>query len=107
MAIGMEEEQRMEPMRKKKLAEQQKLAEAKKAEEQLKTTLRVILDEPAYVRLMNVKMASQQVFATAAQYLLRVFQKFRRKITEEELLAVLRTIKERNEKETKITFERK
>jgi len=102
-----DEDARAEHIRKRKMQNQEKFAEAKKAEEQLKSTLRMILNEPAYARIMNVKMANQQMFTAAVQYLLRVFQRFQRKITEEELLAVLRTIKEKNEKETKITFERK
>ncbi|MEK6979585.1 MAG: DNA-binding protein [Candidatus Micrarchaeota archaeon] len=98
---------RSEQIHKRKMLAQQKRTEAKKAEEQLKSTLRMVLDEPAYARIMNVKMANQQMFTAAVQYLLRAFQRFQRKITEEELLAVLRTLKERSEKNTRITFERK
>ncbi|MBI2079943.1 hypothetical protein HYT84_04195 [Candidatus Micrarchaeota archaeon] len=100
----MEEEERI---KKKKLTEQHKLAEAKKAEEQLKAALRTSLSEGGYNRLMNVKIANTQLFLTAAQHLLRIFQKVQRRITDAEVLMVLKSIKQQSEKESTITFDRK
>jgi len=96
-----------ETLRKKRMAEKQKGLEAKKAEDQLKTMLRTVLDEPGYERMMNVKISNEELFMTAAQNILSAYQRFGRKITENEALVVLRMIKQRTQHESKITFERK
>lgn len=87
-------------IRKKKL-------EVKQAEEQLKTTLRMALDESAYARLMNVSLANKEFYITAARHVLASFKRIERKITEREVLMILRAIKEQNETKTSITFHKK
>ncbi|MFA6530724.1 MAG: DNA-binding protein [Candidatus Micrarchaeia archaeon] len=94
-------------LKKKKLAEKQKEAEEKKAEEQIKTMLRTVLDEKGFDRMMNVKLSNSELFMATAQNLLGAFQKLRRKITDEEVLFVLKSIKQRTQRESTITFERK
>lgn len=100
-------EQEEDRLKKRKMHEQQKIAEARKAEEQLKTALRTALEESAYNRIMNVKIANSELFITAAQHLLRIFQKVQRRITDNEVLMVLKSIKQQSEKTTTITFDRK
>lgn len=102
-----EEEKTEERLRKKKLAEQQRAAEASKAEEQLKTTLRVILEENAYDRIINVKLANSELFLAAAQNTIGIYKRVGRKINDSELLMILRKLKQGTEKETKISFDRK
>jgi DNA-binding TFAR19-related protein (PDSD5 family) len=94
------EDAELDEARKKKL-------DAKRTEEQLKATLRVALDEPAYERLMNVYVANKELFLETSRNLLVFFKRAGRKITESELLSLLRAIKERDEKKTSITFHKK
>ena len=82
-------------------------AEAKKAEEQLKATLRIALEESAYERLMNVSLANKELYITAAKNVLMLFKRIGRQISESELLSLLRAIKEQSEKKSSITFHRK
>ena len=89
-----------EEIRKKKL-------EAREVEEQLKASLRMALEEPAYVRLMNVSMANKELYITAAKNILMASKRAGRKLTEGEVLAFLRAIKEQTETKTTITFDRK
>ncbi len=85
----------------------EKKREAKKAEEQLKATLRLTLDSAAYERLMNVSMANKELYIATAKQVLMAFKRVGRKINEEELLMVLKAIKEQTQTETKITFHKK
>ena len=110
----MSEEEELEAMKKRRVQErqsrsdwQQQTEERKKTEEQLKTTLRVVLEDGAYQRLMNVKLVNSQLFLTASQHLVALFKRFGRKLNDAEVLLVLRKLKEGEEKETKITFNRK
>jgi DNA-binding TFAR19-related protein (PDSD5 family) len=84
-----------------------KRLEAKKAEEQLKTALRMALDDAAYLRLMNVAMANKELYLTAAKNILMANQRAKRKLTDAEVLSFLRAIKEQTEAKTTITFNRK
>lgn len=93
-------DENLEQIKKKKL-------EAKKAQEQLKATLRVALDEEAYSRIMNVAVVNEDVYLTAAKNVLMYFKQAGRKMTETELLSLLRAIKDQNEKKTTITFHKK
>ncbi len=103
-----EAESEAEAIRKKKVAYQQKLAEAKKAEEQLKTTLRVILEPEAYDRLSNIRHANPNLYVTASQHALAVYKRFGQRISEQQLLNILTALKaQMNEGEKKIRFERK
>jgi len=86
---------------------QKKRLEARKAQEQLKTTLRVALDEAAYERLMNVALANNDVYLATARQVLMAFKRVGRKIKEEELLMVLKAIKEQTETKTSIKFHKK
>ncbi|MEW6722693.1 MAG: DNA-binding protein [Candidatus Micrarchaeota archaeon] len=96
----MPEQEELEEVRKKK-------AEAKKAQEQLKQTLRLALEEAAYDRLMNVSVANEELFLAAAKNALMFFKRAGRRITEREVLALLRAIKEQSETKTTITFHKK
>ena len=96
-----------ETIKQKKVSKHQKMLEAKKAEERLKSTLRLVLEDTAYDRIMNVKLANNQLFLMAAQNLLAIYKRIGRRINDTELLTVLLRLKEGSEKETSITFERK
>ncbi|MBD3210598.1 hypothetical protein GF318_04430 [Candidatus Micrarchaeota archaeon] len=87
--------------------EENKTLEAKKAEEQLKTTLRAVLDDDAYERMTNVSLANRDLYLAAAKNSLMLYKRLGRKITENELLSLLRAIKEHTEKSSNITFQRK
>ncbi len=95
------EDEELGDVRKKKL-------DAKKAQEQLKSALRSALEEAAYERLMNVAVANKEVYLNAAQSALMFYKRTGgRKITESEILALLKAIKEQNETKTTITFHKK
>jgi DNA-binding TFAR19-related protein (PDSD5 family) len=96
----MSEQEELEEARKRK-------AEAKKAQEQLRQTLRLALEEAAYDRLMNVSVANEELFLSAAKNALMFFKRAGRRITEKEVLALLRAIKEQSETKTTITFHKK
>jgi DNA-binding TFAR19-related protein (PDSD5 family) len=94
----MEEED--DEVRKKRL-------EAKKVQEQLKATLRIALTEEAYERLANVSVANKEFYLVAAKNALMLYKRAGRKLTDDEVLTLLRAIKGQTEKETKITFHKK
>ncbi len=96
----MGDDEELEEARNKKL-------EAKKAQEQLKATLRSALEEGAYERLMNVSVANKDMYLTAAQNVLMFYKRAGRKMSESELLSLLRAIKDRSETKTTITFHKK
>lgn len=96
----MGDDEGLEDARKRKL-------DAKKAQEQLKSTLRVALDEAAYDRLMNVSVANSETYLAAAKSVLMYYKRAGRRITEAELVSLLRAIKEQNETKTTITFHKK
>jgi len=102
-----DEEDGLEEARKRKLAARQKEHEAKAAESQLKDALRGALTEGAYDRLTNVAMANKELYLMAAQQVLMASKRLGRKVSEEELLTVLRALKARTEKEGTITFHKK
>ncbi|MEW6035377.1 MAG: DNA-binding protein [Candidatus Micrarchaeota archaeon] len=93
-------DEELEEVKKKKL-------EARHAQEQLRTTLRAALEEPAYDRLMNVAVANNELFLSASRHALMLYKRAGRKIKEEELVALLRAIKEQSETKTTITFHKK
>lgn len=93
-------DEELEKVRKERL-------EAKKAQEQLKATLRMALETPAYDRLMNVAVANNELFLTAAKNALMLFKRAGRQLTEDEIVTLLRAIKEQSEKRTTITFHKK
>lgn len=73
----------------------------------LKTSLRIALDPAAYDRLINVSHSNKELFLVAGKQIILAFRKVQRKITEEEVVMILRAIKEQNEKKTSITFHSK
>lgn len=81
--------------------------EARKAEEQLKATLRVALEEPAYERLMNVSLANKELYLAAAKNVLVLYKRVERRLNENEVLALLTAIKEQTETKSTIKFHRK
>jgi DNA-binding TFAR19-related protein (PDSD5 family) len=101
------EEGELEEARKRKLAAKQKEQEAKAAESQLREVLRSVLTEAAYDRMTNVALANKELYIAAAQQVLMASKRMGRRISEEELLTVLRAIKARTEKESTITFHKK
>ena len=94
------EDRELERVRKEKL-------EAKKAQEQLRATLRMALDNAAYDRMMNVAVVNNELFLTAAKNALMLFKRAGRPLTEDEIVTLLRAIKEQSEKKTTITFHKK
>lgn len=100
------DEEEQELLRRKQ-TEQKKLAEAKKAEEQLKSALRGAVTPEAYDRLANVQHANAQLYLVAVQNIIGLHRRAQRKLTEEEVVIVLRKIKEASETPTRIRFERK
>lgn len=81
--------------------------ERQNQEKELKSTLRIILETNAYERLNNVSIANNELFITAAQHVMGAFRKVRRKIKDDEVKMILTALKERTEKKTSITFNRK
>ena len=69
--------------------------------------MRMALDEEAYERMMNVSLSSKEMYLVAAKNVLMLYKRMGRKISESELLSLLRAIKGQTEKETKITFHKK
>ncbi len=85
--------------------EERELAERQLA--QIKQMLRIALDDAAYQRMMNVAMANKELFLIASQNILVIFKRSGRKLTDSEVLSVLRALKARTQRETKITFYKK
>ena len=52
-------EENVDKIRRKKIRRTKKANEAKKAQGQIKATLRIALDEKAYERIMNVKIVNE------------------------------------------------
>ncbi|MFH0737539.1 MAG: DNA-binding protein [Candidatus Micrarchaeota archaeon] len=98
--MKMGEDDGLEKVRKEKL-------EAKKAQEQLKSTLRMALEEPAYERMMNVALANNELYLTAAKNALMFYKRAGRKIKDSEVLSLLKAIREQTETKTTITFHTK
>ena len=86
-----------EELRNKKIEEYKKMQEAAKIEEQLKSALRIALEEDAYERMMNVSYANKELYVNAAQRVLMAFKQARRKVTEDEVLFLIRSLKGDNE----------
>lgn len=93
----------LEEKRKKKLENIQKKYEF---EEKLKASLRKILEEDAYERLSNVKIANNEFYETVAQQCMVIYRRIQRKIKDEEILEILKYLKG-EERKTEIRFERK
>jgi len=87
--------------------EKHKIQDAKKAEAQLKSTLRIALDDLAYERMMNVSHSNKERYLAAVKQVFAIYQRIGRKITDDELLRILKALKDRTDTETKITFHKK
>ncbi|MFA5076941.1 MAG: DNA-binding protein [Candidatus Micrarchaeia archaeon] len=96
----------MEDIEQARMKRLKELQEAQKAEEQVKAAMRAMLDDSGYDRMMNVKLASPELYAQAVQGCAGVYQRLGRRLGEREVLLVLRRLKG-GERETKITFDRK
>ena len=94
----------IEELKKKKLEEQKKLMDASKAEEQLKSALRIALEEPAYERLMNVSYANKEFYLNVAQRALMLCKQAGRKLTEKEIIFLIRSLKKQSTHEPTIEF---
>ena len=78
--------------------EEGRLEEARKAsaiDAQIKGLLSRILEQPAYDRLMNVRMSNQELYAKAVNALVQMYKRTGRKITEKELIMILSASVER------------
>lgn len=90
-----------------KIREQQKKAlEAQRAQQQLKTMLRMVLEEDAYERMVNVGLVNKELFTMAAQKIFGIFQRLKRRLTDKEVLMVLKNMRG-EEEERKIIFKNK
>ena len=83
-------------------------AELMQREMQLREVLRKILDEKAFERLSNIRLANTELYAQIAQMLIYAYQQgqIQGKVTEEVLVKLLNRLKS-GEKEPTITFKRK
>ena len=93
-----------EEIRKKRIDEQKKMLEAAKMEEQLKAALRIALDEPAYERLANISYANKEFYMNVAQRAIMVYRKAGRKLSEEEVIFLIRNLKNQERREPTIEF---
>ncbi len=94
-------------LRKKKQEQQEKMMEAARAEEQLKAALRIALEEAAYERLMNISYANKEFYINVARRAIMVFRQTGRKLTEEEIVSLIRSLKRQTEYEPTIRFREK
>jgi len=85
----------------------QKRLQQMQAEQQKKELLRKMMDPAAYGRMMNVRMASPELYEKVVSSLAYVVQSGRKmeRITEEQLVGLLTKMTERPE--TKIEFRKK
>jgi DNA-binding TFAR19-related protein (PDSD5 family) len=83
--------------------EKQKVVEMRKIEERVRTALRMCLVPKAYDRLMNVRLANQELYSSAAQYALSLYKQVGRRLTDEELVSILMNLRGRSH-ESKIVF---
>lgn len=103
----MGEPEEFDDIRSKRRMQEKKAAEAKQAQEQLKAALRAALETEAYDRLTNVQHVHAQLFLAAAQHLLGLYKRVGRRLSDEEVRAVLARIRELSETKTEIRFARK
>ncbi len=95
-----------EEIRKKKLEELKKRQEESEKIEQIKAALRIALHPDAYERVMNVMLANPELFQGTVQYIVALYQKVGRKLTDEEVRRILVRLKG-EEKGVEISFKRK
>lgn len=100
-------DEELDETRKRRQQNAQKQMEANNMEEQLRSSLRIALEEAAYARLMNVAAVNKELYLMTAKQLVVAFRRMERKITEEELLSLLKAIKDQTTTETTIRFHKK
>jgi len=95
----------LEAMREKKLAE---LKQAQAVEQQKKFLLKQVVDDAAYERLMNVRLANPELYNNVVNLLLVYARsgKLASRITEAQILQVLKELSG-GKRETTITINRK
>ncbi|MBI5223612.1 hypothetical protein HY990_04265 [Candidatus Micrarchaeota archaeon] len=84
-----------------------KSKEAAEAEKKIRSALREALDESGYSRMMNISVVNKSLYVAAVKYVLGAARRVGRKISERELLEILRSIKAQSETETSIKFHSK
>jgi programmed cell death protein 5 len=87
-----EDEESMEALRRKKMADVYQQAQARaQQEEQLRSALAMLLEPKAYERLMLVKMSSPDLFAKAVQAIsyLQQARQLKGRLNEEQMRALL------------------
>lgn len=91
-----------EEIKRKMLQASMEQQQAKQAEETLKTAMSQILDRKARERLSNLKLVKPEVAMQLEIYLAQLFQsgQLKERITDEQLVMILRKLTER--RETKI-----
>ncbi len=95
-----------EEIRRRKLEEMRRRQEESQRVEQIKAALRVALQNDAYERVMNVMLANPELFQGAVQYIVTLYQRAGRKLTDEEVRRILIRLKG-EEKKPEISFKRK
>lgn len=97
-------EEEPEEIKRKKAEEYQRKAQERELEDKLKSALRIALEPDAYERLATVGYGNKELYRVAAQQILMIYSKAKRKITDEELLYLLKAIKQKTQHESTITF---
>lgn len=95
-----------EEIKRKKLENLRMRQQKSEKLEQVKMALRVALNHHAYERMMNVMLANPELFQGAVQYILALYQRVGRKLTDDEVKQVLLRLKG-EEKEPEISFKKK
>ena len=89
-------------------AHMQELQKAQEAELQLKKILAIVLDQPAYERLMNVRISNKELYFKVSNSMIHLYKKTQRRMTEKELITVINmNLAASKQPETKIHIRRK
>jgi len=75
----------------------QEMQRAQLADRRLRAMLAQILEGKAFERFMNVRISNPELYANVSNALVYAYKKVRRRITEDELLAMLSASTERRE----------
>jgi len=81
-----EEDRGQQEMLRQKIEQYQK---AQEAERKLKSLLRQVLEQDAYERMSNVRIANPELYANTTNAVVYYYQKVKRKITDKELTTLL------------------
>lgn len=103
-----EETSSAEEIKQRKILEyQRKAAEQKKLKEGLKSALRQVLESDAYERLNNVSFSNEPLYMAAARQVIMVARRAGRKLTDAEVLYILKALRQQTNKESRIIFIKK